>query len=115
MARSSPLVIGITSAELVSKESPRVKAACVRFPEYLRSQPFHFNSIGGEEKRGFTMSVVNVLARAKLDWMIARRIEEIYKLNDPRGSMSPANRDAQVAWLRARIFDSLFLRSYLQE
>jgi hypothetical protein len=47
--------------------------------------------------------------------MIARRIEEIYKLNHPRGSISPASREAQVAWLRVRIFDSLFLRPYLQE
>jgi hypothetical protein len=61
------------------------------------------------------MSVVNILTREKLDWMIARRIEEIYKLNRTRSSMSPDSRDAQMAGLRVRIFDSLFLRPCLQE
>jgi hypothetical protein len=61
------------------------------------------------------MSVVNILTREKLDWMIARRIEEIYKLNRTRSSMSLDSRDAQVAGLRVRIFDSLFLKPYLQK
>jgi hypothetical protein len=61
------------------------------------------------------MSVVNILTREKLDWMVARRIEEIYKLNRTRISMSPDSLDAQVAGLRARIFDSLFLKPYLQK